>query len=227
MTTLTVGMVGLGEMGGNMMKRLLLAGHKPFGYNRTKAKVQSLIDAGMQWCDSPRAVMEACDVVISMVTDDKALEAITGGPDGLVAAMKPGKVLIDMSTVGAVTIRALDERVRATGGVLIDAAVLGSQLTVEQGKLLIIVGGDEAAIERVRPALLDIGPKVRRVGEMGHAKVMKVALNLNLPVQILAMSEGVLLAEKSGISREIAVEMMLGGVVCSPICRKKHGLMSA
>jgi 3-hydroxyisobutyrate dehydrogenase-like beta-hydroxyacid dehydrogenase len=217
MTTLTVGMVGLGEMGGNMMKRLLLGGHKPYGYNRTKAKVQSLIDAGMQWCDSPRAVMEACDVVISMVTDDKALEAITSGPDGLVAAMKPGKVLVDMSTVGAATIRALDERVRATGGVLIDAAVLGSQLTVEQGKLLIIVGGDEAAIERVRPVLLDIGPKVRRVGEMGHAKVMKVALNLNLPVQILAMSEGVLLAEKSGISREIAVEMMLGGVVCSPM----------
>jgi len=217
MSNLTVGMVGLGEMGGNMMMRLLLAGHKPFGYNRTKAKVQWLIDAGMQWCDSPRAVMEKCDVVISMVTDDKALEAVTSGPDGIVAAMKAGKVLVDTSTVGSATIRALDERVKATGGVLIDAAVLGSQLTVEQGKLLIILGGDEATIERIRPVLLDIGPKVRRVGEMGHAKVMKVALNLNLPVQILAMSEGVLLAEKSGIAREVAVEMMLGGVVCSPM----------
>jgi len=217
MSALRVGMAGLGEMGGNMMKRLLLAGHTPYGYNRTKAKAQPLIDAGMLWCDTPRALMEQSDVIISMVTDDKALEAIADGADGLLAGMTSGKVLVDMSTVGAATIRALDERVRETGGVLIDAAVLGSQLTVEQGKLLIITGGDEAAIERVRPVLLDIGPKVRRVGEMGHAKVMKVALNLNLPVQILAMSEGVLLAEKSGIAREVAVEMMLGGVVCSPM----------
>lgn len=131
--------------------------------------------------------------------------------------MAPGKTWIDLSTVSPDTIRALDAKVRASGGALLDGAVLGSPLTIREGQLLIMVGGAEPALERVRAALLDIGPKVRYVGEIGKAKVMKIALNLNLPTQILALSEGVLLAEKSGIKREVALDFMLGGVVASPM----------
>ena len=214
---MNVGMVGLGEMGAGIMERLLLAGHEPLGYNRTRSKAQPLIDKGMRWAESPRAAAEGSDIVLSMVTNDEALDAIASGPDGMLAGLHAGKIWVELSTVSPTTIRALAERVAETGAELLDAAVLGSPLTIRQGKLLTICGGDEETFELARPVLLDVGPTVRRVGEIGHAKVMKVALNLNLPVQILALSEGVLLAEKSGIPREVALEIMLGGVVCSPM----------
>jgi len=212
-----IGIAGLGEMGGGMMKRLLLAGVKPAGYNRTQSKAQSFIDQGMTFADSPHVLVQMCDVVISMVTNNEALVSVASGPNGILSALGPGKIWIEMSTVAPHIIQALGERVAKTGGTLLDGAVLGSPLTIEQGKLLMMLGGDEAACEKVKPHLLKIGPTVRRIGEIGHAKVMKVALNLNMPVQILALSEGLLLAEKSGISREVALEVMLGGVIASPM----------
>ncbi|HTX03968.1 MAG TPA: NAD(P)-dependent oxidoreductase [Candidatus Acidoferrales bacterium] len=212
-----IGIIGLGEMGGGMMKRLLLAGAKPAGYNRTKSKAQSFIDRGMEFADSPHALTEMCDVVISMVTNNEALVSIASGPKGVLSALGPGKIWIEMSTVAPHIIQSLGERAAKTGGTLLDGAVLGSPLTIEQGKLLIMLAGDESACEKVKPELLKIGPTVRRIGEIGHAKVMKVALNLNMPVQILALSEGLLLAEKSGIPREVALEVMLGGVIASPM----------
>jgi len=213
----TIGMIGLGDMGGAMMERLLLAKRTPVGFNRTKAKAQRYVDGGMRWADSPRAVARECDVIVTMVTNGRALEAVAEGADGILGGMAPGKTWIDLSTVSPDTIRALDAKVRATGGALLDGAVLGSPLTIREGHLLIVVGGEERTLERVLDALLDIGPKVRHVGEIGQAKVMKIALNLNLPTQILALSEGVLLAEKSGIKREVALDIMLGGVIASPM----------
>lgn len=212
-----VGMIGLGEMGAAMVRRLLPAGRDVVGYNRTKAKAQPLIAAGMQYAATPREVIERCEITCCMVTDDKAIAAVTEGPDGALAALRPGKIFADMSTVSPAAIRALAAKVERTGGVLLDAPVSGSQLTVDQGKLLIMVGGDEAAFERAKPIFLDIGPKVRRIGDVGQGKAMKIAINLQLAVQMLAMSEGVLLAEKSGISRELACEMIFGSAVCSPM----------
>lgn len=212
-----IGIAGLGEMGGGMMKRLLLADAKPFGHNRTRAKAESYLANGMQWADSPRALAQACDVVISIVTNDNALEATASGPDGILAGLGAGKIWIELSTISPTKIRELAPRVSKTGATLLDGAVLGSPLTIEQGKLLIMLAGDEAACEKVKPELLKIGPFVRRIGDIGHAKVMKVALNLNMPVQILALSEGLLLAEKSGIARDVALEVMLGGVIASPM----------
>ena len=213
----TIGMIGLGDMGGAMMERLLLAKRTPVGFNRTKAKAQRYVDGGMRWADSPRAVARECDVIVTMVTNGRALEAVAEGADGILGGMAPGKTWIDLSTVSPDTIRALDAKVSASGGALLDGAVLGSPLTIREGHLLIVVGGEEQALERVQGALLDIGPKVRHVGVVGQAKVMKIALNLNLPTQILALSEGVLLAEKSGIKREVALDIMLSGVVASPM----------
>jgi len=210
-------MVGLGEMGGAMMERLLLAGERPTGHNRTKAKAQPYLERGMLWADSPRATAEACDVIISIVTNDSALLAISEGKDGILAGLRPGKTWIELSTISPSAIRALAARVENTGGRLLDGAVLGSPLTIRQGKLLIMLAGDSGACDAVAPELMKIGPFVRRIGEIGHAKVMKVALNLNMPVQILALSEGLLLAEKSGIARELALDVMLSGVIASPM----------
>ncbi len=214
-----VGFVGLGAMGCGMVRRLLKAGHTVTGYNRTRAKAQKLINEGMKWADSPRAVAEASDVTLSMVTDTKALEAITQGADGILAAMGAGKTYVDMSTASPAASREIAKQVAAKGGTMLDAPVSGSISTLEEGKLSIMVGGDMEAFEKVKPILLDIGPKVTHVGSNGLAVGMKIAANLSLAVQMLAFSEGVLLAEKSGIKREVAVDVLLNSVIASPMVK--------
>jgi 3-hydroxyisobutyrate dehydrogenase-like beta-hydroxyacid dehydrogenase len=212
-----LGFVGLGVMGSRMVDRLLGKGHKVTGYNRTRSKAQWLIDRGMQWADSPRAVAAGADVTLSMVTNSAALEEIAGGPDGIVAGLGSGKIWIDMSTVGPVVSRALAAKVREKGADLLDAPVSGSVLTLQQDKLAVMVGGRADSFERVKPLLLDLGPKVTHVGENGLALVMKIATNLNLAVQMLAFSEAVLLAEKNGIARETAVDVLTHSAIASPM----------
>jgi 3-hydroxyisobutyrate dehydrogenase-like beta-hydroxyacid dehydrogenase len=214
-----LGFVGLGTMGGQMVKRLLDKGHTVTGYNRTRSKAAWLIDAGMRWADSPRAVAEAADVVLSMVTDTKALQAITDGPDGILAALTPGKVYVDISTVSPAMSRDLAHRVSRTGAQMLDAPVSGSVVTLQSGQLSLMVGGPREAFERVKPVLLDIGPKVTHVGENGLAVAMKIATNLSLAAQMLAFCEGVLLAEKSGIARQTAVEVLVNSAIASPMVK--------
>jgi 3-hydroxyisobutyrate dehydrogenase-like beta-hydroxyacid dehydrogenase len=212
-----LGYVGLGVMGGGVAKRLLDAGHSVTGWNRTREKAQWLVDAGMHWAGSPREVAERSDIVFTMVTNTAAVQAVTDGPDGILAGLGPGKVYVDMSTASPENSRALAERVTELGANMLDAPVSGSVITLEQGKLTVMVGGDEAVFEHVRPVLEAIGPKVFHVGPNGAAVTMKIATNLSLAVQMLAFSEGVLLAEKSGIPREKAVEVMLASVIASPM----------
>jgi len=212
-----LGYVGLGAMGGLMAERLLTRGHTVTGYNRTKSRAQSLLDQGMKWGDSPRAVAAAADVTFVMVTNSAALEAVANGPDGLLAGLGAGKLLIDMSTVSPAVSRALAAKVRSQGSEMVDAPVSGSVITLQQGKLSVMVGGEKSAFDRAKPLLDDVGPRVTHVGENGLALSMKIAINLSLAVQMLAFSEGVLLAEKSGISRETAVDVMTHSVIGSPM----------
>ena len=212
-----IGYVGLGVMGSQMTKILLEKGHTVTGYNRTRSKVQWLIDKGMKWADSPRAVAEAADITLSMVTNSDAVSQIANGPSGIIEGLSSGKIWIDMSTASPALSRTLAAKVREKGADMVDAPVSGSVITVQQGKLSVMVGGRPETFERVKPLLLDLGPKVTHVGENGLALVMKIATNLNLPVQIMAFTEAVLLAEKSGIKRETAIEVLLGSVVASPM----------
>lgn len=214
-----LGFVGLGVMGSRMVKRLLDAGHTVTGYNRTKSKARWLLDIGMRWGEAPRAVAEVADVTFSMVTDTVALQAVTGGPDGLLAGLGPGKIYVDMSTVSPAASRELAAQVAAKGARMLDAPVSGSVTTLEEGRLSIMVGGDRATFEKVKSILQDIGPKVTHVGGNGLAVSMKIATNLSLAVQMLAFSEGVLLAEKSGIPRDTAVEVLLNSVTASPMLK--------
>lgn len=214
-----LGFVGLGVMGSRMVKRLLDAGHDVTGYNRTKSKAQWLMDAGMKWADSPRAVVEASDFSLSMVTNTNALQSIAEGRDGLLAGLGEGKIHVDMSTVSPAYSRELAKQVEAKGAAMLDAPVSGSVVTLEEGKLSIMVGGDPAVFEKAKPILLDIGPKVTHVGKNGLAVTMKIATNLSLAVQMLAFSEGVLIAEKSGIRRETAVEVLTNSVIASPMVK--------
>ncbi|GAC1433849.1 MAG: 2-hydroxy-3-oxopropionate reductase [Terriglobales bacterium] len=212
-----LGFIGLGVMGSQMVSRLLDKGHAVIGYNRTRAKAQWLIDKGMKWADSPRAVAEASDVILAMVTNAAALAAITEGRNGLLAGIAKGKTFIDMSTVSPQASRSLAAKVREKGADMVDGPVSGSVITLQEGKLSVMVGGRRETFDHVKPLLLDIGPKVTHVGDNGVALSMKIATNLSLAVQMLAFSEGVLLAEKSGIAREVAVDVLTHSAVASPM----------
>jgi 3-hydroxyisobutyrate dehydrogenase-like beta-hydroxyacid dehydrogenase len=212
----TLGFVGLGAMGGRVTKRLLDAGHTVVGYNRTRAKAQWLLDIGLRWGESPRAVAAAADVTFSMVTNTAALEAVVEGPDGILAGLGAGKVYVDMSTVSPAKSRAVAEQVAARGARMLDAPVSGSVVTLEEGRLSMMVGGDPATFQRVKPILEAIAPTVNYVGSNGQAVLMKIAVNLNLQVQVMAFCEGLLLAEKGGIPRATAMKVLLDSVIASP-----------
>ena len=211
-----LGFIGLGTMGGRVTKRLIEAGHTVTGYNRTKSKAQWLLDAGMLWADSPRAVAESADVVFTMVTNTNALHEVLSGSDGILDGLGQGKIYIDMSTVNPNASRKLAEQVAAKGARMLDVPVSGSVITLEQGNLSLMVGGEEAIFEQVKPVLLDIGPKVNYVGKNGQAVLMKIAINFNLQVQIQGFYEGLLLAVKGGVPLETALEVMLNSVIASP-----------
>jgi 3-hydroxyisobutyrate dehydrogenase-like beta-hydroxyacid dehydrogenase len=215
----SLGFIGLGVMGSQLVNRLLGKGHSVVGYNRTRSKAEWLVRKGMKWGDSPRAVAEAADVIFSMVTHSAALAAITQGPEGILAGLTPGKIYADISTVNPAFSREVAAKVRAKGCDMVDCPVSGSVITLQEGNLSVMVGGRLETFERIKPILLDIGPKVTYVGDNGLALVIKIASNLSLAVQMLAFSEGVLLAEKSGIKREVAVDVLTNSAMASPMLK--------
>jgi 3-hydroxyisobutyrate dehydrogenase-like beta-hydroxyacid dehydrogenase len=204
-------------MGSSIVRRLLGAGHDVTVWNRTHEKATQLLEDGARWAASPREVAEESDIVFTMVTNTAAVRAVTDGEDGIIAGLTAGKVYVDMSTASPANTRALAERVGESGAQMLDAPVSGTSITVDQGKATIMVGGDEDAFARVKPVLDAIGPKVFHLGPSGSAVTLKIAINLSLAVQMLAFSEGVLIAEKSGITRARAVEVMLASVIASPM----------
>jgi 3-hydroxyisobutyrate dehydrogenase-like beta-hydroxyacid dehydrogenase len=211
-----LGFVGLGLMGSRIAQRLLAAGHTVSGHNRTRAKAEALSRAGLQWKDSPREVAEAADITFSMVSDTAALTSIADGPDGVLAGLSAGKIYVDMSTVSPRLIRDLAERVAAAGAQMLDAPVSGSLPAAESGTLIFFVGGEGSALGRVQPVLEGLGQKIFHVGASGQGMTIKIAINLNLPTQLIALFEGVLLAEKSGIPRAAALDALLNSVAASP-----------
>lgn len=214
---INVGFVGLGAMGSRIAARLMNAGHQVRGFNRTPTKVTSLVERGLELVATPRAACEGADFIVTMVSDSQALQAVMTGERGILSGLESGQILIEMSTVSPAVSRSLAEQVRAREGDMVDAPVSGSLTTVEQGKVSVMVGGRPETFDRVKPLLGDIGSKVTYVGGNGLAVSMKIATNLSLAVQMLAFSEGVLLAEKSGIARETAVEVLTHSVIASPM----------
>jgi 3-hydroxyisobutyrate dehydrogenase-like beta-hydroxyacid dehydrogenase len=212
-----VGFLGLGSMGRLVVERLLAGGHDVTGWNRTAERGKPLLEKGMRWAQTPREVGERCDFVLSMLTDGVAVQEVTSGDDGLIAGLREGTVYADMSTIPPDVSRAVAERVSAAGAAMLDAPVSGSPKTLLEGKLSIMVGGSEQAFERIRPVLLDIGPKVTRIGANGLAVQTKIAINLALVVQVIAFCEGVALAEAGGVDRQAAVDAMRDSVIWSPV----------
>ena len=212
-----VGFIGLGDMGQGIVPRLLAAGHQVTGWNRTPDKARPLLDLGMAWADTPRQVAEEAEVVLSIVTDAAAVEAVAVGDDGIVSGLASDGIYADMSTIDPDASRRLATMFAEAGLTMLDAPLSGSPISLEQDKASVMVGGDRAAFERTRPVLEAIGPTVTYIGPSGMAMQMKVAINLCLIVEMVAFSEAVALAEKGGVDRVVAVDAMLKSVVASPV----------
>jgi 3-hydroxyisobutyrate dehydrogenase-like beta-hydroxyacid dehydrogenase len=212
-----IGFAGLGAMGAGIVERLMAAGHEVVGWNRTKAKADPLLAAGMHWADTPRALAEQVDVVFTMLTDTAAITALADGDDGVLAGLRDGVVWADISTIAPDASVALAERVRERGAWFLDCPVSGSPATLAAGEMSVMVGGDRAAFDHVADVLSAIGPKVTYIGPNGHAILTKVAINLALVVSVTAFAEGVALAEQAGVRREAVVDAVLKSVIASPV----------
>ena len=212
-----IGFVGLGAMGQLIVSRLMAGGYSVTGWNRSRDKAAQLINNGMRWANSPRAVAAASEVVFSIVTDSLAVRAVALGPDGIVAGLPKGGIYIDMSTISPDASRGVAAEFAKAGSLMLDGPISGSPVTVTQGNASVMVGGDKEAYERVRPVLLAIGPKVSHIGANGLACQMKIAVNLLLMVEVIAFGEAVALAEKGGVDRVVAVDAVLKSVAASPV----------
>jgi 3-hydroxyisobutyrate dehydrogenase-like beta-hydroxyacid dehydrogenase len=222
--TATVGVVGLGVMGGGIARRLLDSGYTVVGTNRTPERAAPVVELGLLWRDTPRQVAAAADVVLSSVADDAALEAVATGSDGILAGLRPGTVYADMSTVSPEVSQGLAQRVTGLGAEMLDAPVSGSAPQAEAGQLTIMVGGAERAFERVLPILQKLGSVVR-IGENGQGLLLKLAINISLAEQMVAFGEGVLLAERGGIDRRLAVDVMTASAIGSPLLKGRAPLV--
>lgn len=214
---MNVGFIGLGAMGQGIVPRLLAAGHGVTGWNRSAQKAEPLKKLGMRWADSPRAVAERSELVFSIVTDGEAVRACALGEHGVLAGLAPGGIYADMSTISPDVSRAVAAEFARAGRCMLDSPLSGSPVTLAEGKASVMVGGERAAFERAQPVMLAIGPKVTYIGASGLAAQLKLAINLVLMIEVIAFGEGVALAEKGGVPREVAVDAMLKSVVASPV----------
>jgi 3-hydroxyisobutyrate dehydrogenase-like beta-hydroxyacid dehydrogenase len=204
-------------MGAAIVLRLMAAGHEVTGWNRSEDKAAPLRARGMRWAASPQELAAGSDVMISILTDAKALDHVVAGPGGVIAGLRRGSILADMSTISPESSSAMAAKVAAAGGTMLDAPISASLATLESGEASVMVGGDRQAYETIRPVLLAIGPKVTYIGANGQALHVKLAINLALVVQVVSFCEGVAMAEKAGIAREVAVDAFLKSVVASPV----------
>jgi 3-hydroxyisobutyrate dehydrogenase-like beta-hydroxyacid dehydrogenase len=222
----TIGFIGLGHMGGSMAARYLASGYTVYGEDRDREEVRWLTEQGLRWADTPRAVAEAADIVMTSLPDDDAVQSVAAGPDGILAGLSDGKVWTDLSTLSPGASRELAARVRreGKGAQMLDAPVSGSVPQVQGGVLAIMVGGDEDAFRRVEPVLRVLGTPVY-VGGNGKGLVLKLAINVSLAAQMLAFSEGLLLADRDGIDPHLAAKVMTESVIGSPMLKARVPLV--
>ena len=193
---MNIGFLGLGAMGSLIVRRLIEAGYTVIGWNRSRDKAQPLIEAGMKFAETPRAVAQQSEIVFSILTDAVAVKAVALGSDGIISGLRKTCIYIDMSTIDPDASRSVAAEFAKAGSIMLDAPISGSPVTVKAGQASVMVGGDETAYERAKPVLLAIGPKVTRIGGNGLACQMKIAINLLLMVEVICFGEAIALAEK-------------------------------
>jgi 3-hydroxyisobutyrate dehydrogenase-like beta-hydroxyacid dehydrogenase len=222
-TELRVAFVGTGRMGAAMIGRIRAAGYDVTAYNRTRAKAEQVAEAtGAAVADTAREAAAGADVVLVSLADDAAARAAYGGPDGIIAGLRSGAVVADTSTIAPATARLLSGEVQEAGGTLLDSPVSGSVPTVEQGGLTIMVGGDAAALDRIRPVFEPIAARVVHLGPQGTGATMKLALNSVVHAINVAVSEALVLAERAGVDRTAAYDVISNSAAAAPFVHYKR-----
>ncbi len=204
----TVAFIGLGIMGGRMVRNVLKAGYALRVYNRTATKTEEVRRLGAMVATSPREAAIGADVVITIVSDPPALAAVLTGPEGALAGCRSGMLVIDMSTVDPGTSQAMAAQAHARGLRYLEAPVMGGVGAAEQGTLTIMVGGPPEEFAAAKPLLHAMGKKVLHAGPMGHASVLKLTTNLVAACIVTAMNEGFVLATKAGLDPALVAEVL-------------------
>ena len=219
----TVAVVGTGRMGGAMAVRLAEAGHPLVLYNRTGSRADEVAAAtGATVAGAAREAAATADVVLVSLADDAAMTSTYRGPDGLVAGVREGAVVVETSTVHPDTVRVLAPLLEARSAVLLDAPVSGSVPVVRRGELTFMVGGDPAALDRVRPILDRLASKIFHLGDQGAGSIMKLAVNAIVHALNQAVAEGLVLAEKAGVDRHAAYEVFAASAIAAPFVLYKR-----
>ncbi|MBK0377700.1 NAD(P)-dependent oxidoreductase [Mucilaginibacter segetis] len=221
MNTTKIGWIGLGTMGVPMSQQLIKAGYTLIVYNRSKEKEEALKNDGAEIAATPGELLQRADVVIIMVTDDKAIEGVFSGDGGLLNVEARGKVIINMSTVSPAISKKIADLCKEQGNVYLDAPVSGSVKQAETGQLVIMIGGDEAEFKKVEPILLRMGKMATYVGASGAGNTAKLAINTLLSFHTQGLAEAVLLAKKNGIETETLLTLLNNGALGNPFMKIK------
>ena len=221
---LRVSVVGTGRMGTAMAARVAAAGHTLTIWNRTRATAEAVAERldGVRVTDTPAEAAAAADVVVVSLADDAAVRATYRGADGLVAGLGTGTVVADTSTVAPETVRDLEADVTATGARLVDTPVSGSVSSVESGGLLVMAGGDPDAVETARPALQSFAKQIILIGPLGSGSTMKLAVNAMVFGLNQTLAEALVLAERAGVERSVAYEVIANSAVAAPFVAYKR-----
>jgi 3-hydroxyisobutyrate dehydrogenase len=211
-----VGFVGMGHMGSAMAKRLLDAGYTLTVYDRTRARTQPLEQLGAAVAKTPKDLAAQCQVVMVCVTDDTAQQQVMLGPDGTLAGIQSGANIVDLSTVSPSASRRLHQAARDQGAGMLDAAVSGSVPQVEQGSLVIFVGGEQERYEKCRPLLEVLGKSIFYMGPSGMGTTMKLVVNTLLGLGMQALAEAIALGEKAGLEKSLLLHVLEQTAVLTP-----------
>jgi 3-hydroxyisobutyrate dehydrogenase len=211
-----VAFIGLGRMGHGMAGRYLDASFTVAVWNRSKAKAEELIARGARWAASPADAADGAEAIVTMVADDEASRAVWLGKDGAAAAMKPGSLAIECSTVSHQHALDMARELRGRGLIYIDCPVTGLPQAAASGKLTLLVGAEPADLDRAKPYLAPIGDVIRHFGAVGTGTVFKLINNLMGAVQIASLAEGVAMAEQAGLDMNLVAEALATGAVASP-----------
>ena len=218
----TVGFIGLGVMGAPMAGNVVEAGHSLVVHSRSPEPVDALAEAGAETAQSPREVAERADVVITMLPDSPAVEAVVFGDDGVLAGASEGDLLVDMSTIHPTVSVAIAQAAAERGVAALDAPVSGGDVGAQQGTLSIMVGGDAADFERAHPLFEVLGKTIVHVGEAGAGQVVKACNQVVVAVTIAAVSEALVLGSKAGVDPAQILDVLGGGLAGNKVMEMRR-----
>jgi 2-hydroxy-3-oxopropionate reductase len=217
-----VGFIGLGIMGAPMARNLMRAGHRLVVHNRSPAKARALAEEGAAIATSPREVAQRSDVVITMLPDSPDVEAVVSGPGGVLEGIRPGSLLVDMSTISPGVTRALAERLAARGASMLDAPVSGGDVGAINGTLTIMVGGDARDFARAHPLFDAMGKHVVHVGAIGAGQVTKAANQVVVALVIAAVAEGLTFGARGGVPPQTILDVLGTGLAGNRVMELKR-----